>query len=120
MDQIHLSPLVDQIQLALGHISNTLSSAGTCNRRGSVVRDGASRFVRRHRVEVRRGVFIFLPLSSISIVPRQQKQIINEFGLYGRVWVGSTESPHVYSPKIHKSFAIAYIGQQKSGVGAFF
>jgi hypothetical protein len=24
MDQIHLSPLVDQIQLALGHISNTL------------------------------------------------------------------------------------------------
>jgi hypothetical protein len=23
MDQIHLSPLVDQIQLALGHISNT-------------------------------------------------------------------------------------------------
>jgi hypothetical protein len=25
MDQIHLSPLVDQIQLALGHISNTCS-----------------------------------------------------------------------------------------------
>jgi hypothetical protein len=25
MDQIHLSPLVDQIQLALGHISNSLS-----------------------------------------------------------------------------------------------
>jgi hypothetical protein len=24
MDQIHLSPLVDQIQLALGHISNSL------------------------------------------------------------------------------------------------
>jgi hypothetical protein len=24
MDQIHLSPLVDQIQLALGHISNTV------------------------------------------------------------------------------------------------
>jgi hypothetical protein len=24
MDQIHLSPLVDQIQLTLGHISNTL------------------------------------------------------------------------------------------------
>jgi hypothetical protein len=23
MDQIHLSPLVDQIQLSLGHISNT-------------------------------------------------------------------------------------------------
>jgi hypothetical protein len=26
MDQIHLSPLVDQIQLALGHISNTCVS----------------------------------------------------------------------------------------------
>jgi hypothetical protein len=27
MDQIHLSPLVDQIQLALGHISNSLRLA---------------------------------------------------------------------------------------------
>jgi hypothetical protein len=27
MDQIHLSPLVDQIQLALGHISNSLPLA---------------------------------------------------------------------------------------------
>jgi hypothetical protein len=27
MDQIHLSPLLDQIQLALGHISNTTLAA---------------------------------------------------------------------------------------------
>jgi hypothetical protein len=27
MDQIHLSPLVDQIQLVLGHISNSLPLA---------------------------------------------------------------------------------------------
>jgi hypothetical protein len=29
MDQIHLSPLVDQIQLALGHISNSTLSVMT-------------------------------------------------------------------------------------------
>jgi hypothetical protein len=28
MDQIHLSPLVDQIQLALGHISNIEAATG--------------------------------------------------------------------------------------------
>jgi hypothetical protein len=28
MDQIHLNPLVDQIQLALGHISNTTGVLG--------------------------------------------------------------------------------------------
>jgi hypothetical protein len=33
MDQIHLSPLVDQIQLALGHISNKFKSNKQTRRR---------------------------------------------------------------------------------------
>jgi hypothetical protein len=32
MDQIHLSPLVDQIQLALGHISNTRDMSDANNK----------------------------------------------------------------------------------------
>jgi hypothetical protein len=45
MDQIHLSPLVDQIQLALGHISNSQSQrhSGCARRSASLVVDPATR-----------------------------------------------------------------------------
>jgi hypothetical protein len=38
MDQIHLSPLVDQIQLTLGHISNTFTVADEMQLRSAEMR----------------------------------------------------------------------------------
>jgi hypothetical protein len=37
MDQIHLSPLVDQIQLTLGHISNIFNSSANGSARNRIV-----------------------------------------------------------------------------------